>query len=168
MAIDLLKSIVSRFIAGTEGTGTADIIFSSDNGKNNIVLPYVPADLPEFQTPQNNSTFSAIGADLSVIGTLGLRQTSFEFFAPVKPNKYSFCRPYGSGALKILAFFDSVQLEKIPCRICIVYSNGATYMNMACLINNFNYFIDNVGDYHFSMNLIEYRMPNKTGGVTSI
>ena len=163
-----LKSLVSRFVAGQAGKGSADIVFSADNGKKKIVLPVVPADLPEFQAPQNNSTFSGILADMSTIGTLGLRTSSFGFLAPADPSKYSFCRPFGSNATQILEFFDAVQREKIPARIVIVYLNGATYINMACLINNFTYAVDRKGDYHFKIDLIEYPMYSPTkGGIVS-
>lgn len=164
--LTLLKNIVSRFVAGQAGKGSADIVFSSDNGKNKIILPVVPADLPEFTAPQNNSTFSGVLADMSVIGTLGLRSCSFDFFAPVNPRKYPFGRPNGSGALEILDFLDKTQREKIPARLVIVYVNGATYINMPCLINSFSYRVDRVGDYFFKVDLIEYPMlSSKTGGI---
>ncbi|MBQ2114140.1 MAG: hypothetical protein II195_03525 [Selenomonadales bacterium] len=163
--LTLLKNIVSRFVAGQAGAGSADIVFSSDNGKNTIILPVVPADLPEFSVPQNNSTFSGVLADMSVIGTLGLRSTSFEFFAPVNPSKYPFAKPTGSGAIEILGFFDRVQREKIPARLVIVYTNGATYINMPCLVT-FTYRVDRVGDYHFKVDLLEYPMySSNTGGI---
>lgn len=165
--LTLLKSLVSRFVAGQSGTGSADIVLSSDNGKNKVILPVVPADLPEFTYSQNNSTFSGVLADMSIIGTLGLRSSSFEFIAPAEPRKYPFANPYGSTALEILSFLDKNQREKIPSRIVITYQNGATYINMPCLIV-FSHRVDRIGDHHFKLDLIEYPMYSaQTGGVVS-
>lgn len=168
MSIKLLQTLLSRFVTGEETAGSADIIFSSYDNKTRVILPVVPADLPEFKNAQNNDHFQSVIADFSVIGTPALRTTSFDFFAPSKAEKYSFCRSNGSTASAIINFFERTQLEKTPIRLTIVYTNGSTYANMTCLVNSFSYRLDRVGDFHFSVDLIEYRVYSQaTGGIYS-
>ena len=161
----LIKSVASQISLATSsvlGNG-ADIVMSVDGSREKIVFPIVPADLPKLETSQNNDTFEGVIADLSVIGTIGLRRISWEGLIPAYPYKYSFCRNGGSSADEIIKFIKRYQDEYVPMRIAIVFENGSVYVNMACLCNNFQYYRDNVGDYHFSIDLIEYRLVTEEG-----
>ena len=105
---------------------------------------------------------------MSVIGTLGLRSVSIKGLLPVDPTKYPFANPLGSSAAEVINFVSRYRSEYIPVRLVIAFSDGSVYINMACLINDFSYSIDNAKDYHYKIDLIEYRMVQPvTGGLVS-
>lgn len=168
MALSILKNTLPTLTSSGGTNGKADIVLSSDNGKNKVVLPVVPAELPEITCPQNNETFNGVRGDMSVIGTLGLRFVTLDnYLLPASPDKYVFARPYGSKAADVINFLIKNQNDFIPIRIAITYEDGSVYLNMACLINNFSYQVDNLGDYHLKLDLTEYRMVNRSGGLSS-
>ena len=97
--MSILKNIVTRLITAKMSPGSkASIVISADNGAAAIVLPLVPAELPEVSNPQNNETFDCILGTMSVIGTLGLRTVSIKGLLPMDPTKYPFANPLGSSA----------------------------------------------------------------------
>ena len=167
--MSFLKNVVSRLITAKMAPGSkASIVISADNGAAAIVLPLVPADLPEISNPQNNETFDGILGTMSVIGTLGLRSVSIKGLLPVDPTKYPFANPLGSSAAEVINFVSRYRSEYIPVRLVIAFGDGSVYINMACLINDFSYSIDNAKDYHYKIDLIEYRMVQPiTGGLVS-
>lgn len=167
--MSILKMIVNRLVTSKLSVGSkASIVISADNGAAAIVLPLVPADLPEIDNPQNNETFEGILGTMSVIGTLGLRSVSIKGLLPVDPSKYPYANPLGSSAAEVINFVNRYRNEYIPVRIVIAFNDGSVYLNMACLINDFSYSIDNLKDYHYKMDLIEYRMVDPvTGGLVS-
>lgn len=167
--MSVLKMIVSRLVTAKLSAGSkASIVISADNGAAAIVLPLVPAELPEVNNPQNNETFEGILGTMSVIGTLGLRSVSVKGLLPVDPSKYPYANPLGSSAAEVINFVNRYRNEYIPVRIVIAFNDGSVYLNMACLINDFSYSIDNLKDYHYKLDLIEYRMVDPvTGGLVS-
>lgn len=167
--MSLLKAILTRLITAKMAPGSkASIVISADNGADSIVLPIVPADLPEVTNPQNNDTFEGILGTMSVIGTIGLRTVSIKGLLPVDPTKYPFANPLGSSAAEVINFVSRYRSEYIPVRLVIAFSDGSVYINMSCLINDFTYSIDNAKDYHFKLDLVEYRMVDiHTGGLVS-
>lgn len=167
--MSILKMIVSRLVTAKLSAGSkASIVISADNGAAAIVLPLVPAELPEVNNPQNNETFEGILGTMSVIGTLGLRSVSVKGLLPVDPSKYPYANPLGSSAAEVINFVNRYRNEYIPVRIVIAFNDGSVYLNMACLINDFSYSIDNLKDYHYKLDLIEYRMVDPvTGGLVS-
>lgn len=163
--MSILKNVISRLVtAKTSQWSKASIVISADNGADAIVLPLVPADLPEISNPQNNETFEGILGTMSVIGTLGLRSVSVKGLLPAVPTKYPYANPFGSSASEVINFVNKYRNEYIPVRLVIAYTDGSVYLNMACLINDFTYYSDNVKDYHYKLDLIEYRMVNPIGG----
>lgn len=163
--ISILKAIVSR-LSSFPALGRADIVISGKSGK--IVLPVVPGDLPAVSNPQNNEVFKTVLGDIQIIGTLGLREISFDnFLAPAFPLKYSWANPMGASGMEIVKFFKQSQESYEPIRITITHMNGSVYLNMACLIESFDYYTDNVKDVHYSAKFKEYRKENSTGGLVS-
>ena len=69
---------------------------------------------------------------------------------------------------EVINFINRYRSEYIPVRLVIAFSDGSVYINMACLINDFSYSIDNSKDYHYKIDLVEYRMVQPvTGGLVS-
>lgn len=167
----LLGAVISQLFSVlvpnvTRIIGKADIILSSSSGR--VVLPVVPGNLPELNSPQNHEKFDGILGDMAVIGTMGSRSVKIENgLLPPTPLKYPWCRPMGSGAGDVINFIRNSQMKYEPIRITIVYTNGTVYLSMAALINDFRYHADNVGDYHYSLDLIEYRSVTPLGGLSS-
>ena len=169
MSISLLKAMVTNLISVKTGIGSkADIVLSANNGADRVILPVIPSELPEINSPQNNGTFEGVRGYMSYLGTLGVRSLTLEnYLLPPLPTKYSFARPYGSTAAEVINFIKKYQQEYIPFRIAIAYNNGSVYLNMACLVNDFTYYVDKVGDYHFTLELVEYKMVTAQGGLSS-
>lgn len=136
---------------------TADITFSVNNSADYVVLPVVPADLPELSAPQNNEVFNAITGDIAVIGTMGLRELTIASFLPSDGKNYPFARPTGSGAQKVIDFFNKWRNKYVPIRCAITYGNGDVYIDIHCLVDDFVYHADKVNDVHYSLHMREYK-----------
>ena len=162
--LGVIKSIASQVQSVKSGVGYADIVLSVDNFGDSIIFPVVPAELPQLETPQKNENFEGVLIDLTVIGNLACKRIQWEGLLPSSPSKYPFCRPNGDTADRVINFIKRYQAEFTPLRLTISFTNGVVYTNMLCLVNNFKSHRDNVGDYHYNIELIEYRDVG-TGGV---
>lgn len=136
----------------------ADIVFTVAGDSDFIVLPIVPADLPHVSTPQNNETFDAISGSIRVIGLMGLREMTIESLLPANGKNYPFAKPTGSDAQKVVEFFEKWRQKHVPFFCSITYGNGDVYVDMACLVDDFTYHSDKVGDIHYSLRVSEYKM----------
>jgi hypothetical protein len=164
MGISLLKAI-AQTLNSVNPSGKANIILDGAAGR--LILPVVPAELPKVGNPQNNETFSSVLGDLRIIGTLGLRTVTLESIAPTYASKYSWSNPLGADGKQVIAYLRNAQLSYAPLRLSIVYSNGSDYLSMTCTVDNFDYYIDNAKDYHYSVTFTEYRNPTREGMLIS-
>lgn len=122
-----MASIFSAFANAFQSVGigipfqkqAADIVFSVENKSDYIVLPIVPADLPELAQPQNNETFESISGSIRVIGLMGLREITIESLLPAEGKNYPFARPTGSSAQKVVEFFEKWRRKYIPLQCSI-------------------------------------------------
>lgn len=161
-----MASIFSAFANAFQSVGigipfkkqAADIVFSVENKSDYIVLPIVPADLPELAQPQNNETFESISGSIRVIGLMGLRKITIESLLPAEGKNYPFARPTGSSAQKVVEFFEKWRRKYIPLQCSITYGNGDVYIDMSCLVDEFTYYSDKVGDIHYSLKASEYKL----------
>lgn len=133
-------------------------------GGNSVTFPVPPDKLPTISNPQNNDVFNSVIGDVSVIGLLGLRTIEFEdVLLPSNVDDYSWAN--GDNASDIINFINDNRQKGQPFRI-IITKGDVTYINMACLIDDFDYYQDNQADYHINMSLTEYRTYNsQTGGL---
>lgn len=133
-------------------------------GGNSVTFPVPPDKLPTISNPQNNDVFNSVIGDVSVIGLLGLRTIEFEdTLLPSNVDDYSWAN--GDNASDIINFINDNRQKGQPFRI-IITKGDVTYINMACLIDDFDYYQDNQADYHINMSLTEYRTYNsQTGGL---
>lgn len=128
-------------------------------GGNSVVFPVPPSNLPKITNPQKNDVFESIIGDVSQIGLLGLRSVEFEdFLLPSDVSNYSWAR--GDNGSDIINFINDNRQKGQPFRI-IITKGGVTYLNMACLIDDFDYFQDGTADYHMNLSLSEYRTFNE-------
>lgn len=131
-------------------------------GGNSVTFPVPPDKLPTISNPQNNDVFNSVVGDVSVIGLLGLRTIEFEdVLLPSNVDDYSWAN--GDNASDIINFINDNRQKGQPFRI-IITKGDVTYINMACLIDDFDYYQDNQADYHINMSLTEYRTHNATTG----
>lgn len=133
-----------------------DIVFSANNNEEMLVFPVVPPGIgPEI--PQENEEFDAVTGKIKLIGNMGLTTLSVESFWPVNKN-YPWVRPGADkNGWNYVAFFKKWRDKKVPLRIVITTNDGATRLNMACLINNFKWSVDKVGDIQYRLEIEEYR-----------
>lgn len=133
-----------------------DIIFSANNNEEIMVFPVVPPDTgPEI--PQENEDFNGMNGKLKLIGNMGLRTLQISSFWPVRKN-YSFVRPGAEeDGWRYVKFFEKWREKKVPVRVIITTDNGATRLNMACVVNRLKWSVDRVGDIVYLLEVEEYR-----------
>lgn len=143
----------------------AEICLMQEGG-NSITFPVPPADLPPIETEQHNETFNSVIGDISTLGLLGLRTISFDdLLCPDDTSRYSWAK--GTNGSDIINFINKSRLENKPFRLVITRGNN-TYLNMLAVINSMSYYLDNLNDYHVSIEFMEYRTYNPvTGGLQS-
>lgn len=133
-----------------------DIIFSANNNAEVMVLPIVPPDI-QVSEPQDNEDFDGINGKLKLIGNMGLRTMTIESFFPVGKD-YSFIRP---GSIKdgwqYVEFFRRWRAAKVPIRVIITTKDSAKRLNMACVVNDFSWAVDKVGDIKYTLEIEEYK-----------
>lgn len=133
-----------------------DIVFSANNNEEIMVFPVVPPEIgPEI--PQEHEDFESLTGRMKLIGNMGLMTLSIESFWPV--NKcYPWVRPGSlSDGWQYVAFFKKWRDKKVPLRLIITTDNGAARLNMACVVNQFSWTVDRVGDIRYKLNVEEYR-----------
>lgn len=133
-----------------------DIIFSANNNEEIMVFPVVPPDTGP-AVPQEHEDFEAITGKMKIIGNMGLRSLSIESFWPVDKN-YPWVRPGSepNGWLYV-EFFEKWREKKVPIRVIITTDDGATRLNMACVVNDLTWKVDRVGDIKYKLDVEEYR-----------
>lgn len=141
----------------------AEITLLQEGGKS-VVFPVPPADLPPIECEQHNETFNSVIGDISTIGLIGLRSISFDdMLCPGDIDKYSWAK--GDNGSDIVNFINTARLENKPFRLIITRGDN-TYLNMLAVINHFSYYLDNLNDYHMSIEFMEYRTHDPlTGGL---
>lgn len=141
----------------------ADITLLIEQGSS-VTFPVPPADLPKITSVQNNETFNSVIGDVSIIGLLGLRTIEFnDFLLPSDTSDYRWAR--GDNASDIINFINDNRQKGQPFRLIITKSD-VTILNMNVLIDSFDYYQDNMTDYHINIAFTEYRTYNsQTGGL---
>lgn len=136
----------------------ADITLLLEGG-DSVTMPVVPSNLPKVSNPQNNDVFNSVIGDISIMGLLGLRTVEFEdFLLPSNTDDYSWAK--GDDVSTIINFINDNRQKGQPFRI-IITKGDVTYLNMSCLINEFDYYQDGMADYHMDLSLVEYRTYNE-------
>lgn len=162
-----LLSIYRNFLStvNLKKPDRAEICLLQEGGES-VTFPVPPADLPPIETEQHNETFNSVIGDISTIGLLGLRTISFDdLLCPDDVSRYSWAR--GTNGSDIINFINKARLEDKPFRLVITRGNN-TYLNMLAVINKLSYYLDNLNDYHVSIEFMEYRTYNPiTGGLQS-
>lgn len=163
MDLTSLLNIFRTFLSYTGGTKvTRGEISLLIEGGDSVTFPIIPADLPEIKTTQNNDVFNSVIGDVSIMGLLGLREVNFDdFLLPNDVSKYSFSK--GDDSATILNFIQDNHQKGQPFRL-IMTKNDSTILNMSCLIDDYTYYQDTVGDTHLSITFKEYRVYNPTTG----
>lgn len=141
----------------------ADITLLLEGGSS-VSFPVPPADLPAITSVQNNETFNSVIGDVSIIGLLGLRTIAFnDILLPSDNDDYSWAK--GDNASDIINFINESRSKGQPFRL-IITKGDVTYCNMNVLIDSFDYYQDNMTDYHINIAFTEYRTYNsQTGGL---
>lgn len=133
-----------------------DIIFSANNNEEVMVFPIVPPDIGT-EIPQENENFESTTGKMKLIGNVGLKTLQIESFWPVNKN-YPWVRSGAeSNGWSYVEFFEKWRSKKVPLRVIITTTNGATRLNMACLVNDFKWAVDKTGDIQYRLDVEEYR-----------
>lgn len=133
-----------------------DIVFSANNRQEVKVLPVVSPDSVEISIPQDNMDFDTINGKIKLIGQMGLTTVRINSFFPTK--RYSWMR-HGASAdgWSYVKFFDTWRKAKVPIRFVMTTDEGATRLNIACVVNDFSYSVDQAGDIQYSLDIEEYK-----------
>ncbi len=122
-----------------------------------MVLPHVPPDFPLPEPEQHNETYTGLSKDYRRIGTLGLRQYSWDSFFPVG-HRYPFMPPEASeNGWDYVAFFQRGRERKVPFRMIVLDSGGVSRLNMPCTVDSFEASVRRNGDIAYTISITEYR-----------
>lgn len=133
-----------------------DIVFSANNNEEVMILPIIPPEI-EIEIPQENEDFNAVNGKLKLIGNAGLMTLTIESFWPVDKN-YTWAKPGSDkNGWNYVSFFKKWRDKKVPMRIVITTDDGATRLNMACLVNKLNWSVDKTGDIKYTLEIVEYK-----------
>ncbi|WP_416141134.1 hypothetical protein ACM1TL_14475 [Lysinibacillus capsici] len=127
-----------------------DIFLSTQDRKQIIQLPIVPAEF-KIPSPMSHETFTTINqGDIKLIGRSGLKSLTIESFFPVKDYPFSRDRTYKGW--EYVGIIES--WKRVPVRL--IATN--TPINMLVVIDNFEYGIqDGSGDVYYSLALSEFK-----------
>lgn len=157
--LDLFRTYLS--FTSNKKNIRADITLLIEGG-NSVTMPIPPADLPVITSEQNNEVFNSVIGDVSIMGLLGLRTVQFnDFLLPANVNEYSYSR--GDNGSDIINFINDNRQKGQPFRL-IITKDDYTYLNMSCLIDSIDYYLDNSTWYHLSATFKEYRTYNSQAG----
>lgn len=133
------------------------VIISYNNNEEVMVLPHVPPDFPLPEPEQHNETYTGLSKDYRRIGTLGLRQYSWDSFFPVG-HRYAFMPPEASeNGWDYVAFFQRGRERKVPFRMIVLDSSGVCRLNTPITVDAFEPTVRRNGDIAYSISCTEYR-----------
>lgn len=134
-----------------------ETVFSANNRQEVFVLPFTPAKLV-FSEPQNNSTFDGLSRGRGVIGVMQPRTASFSsrFFK----HRMSWFHPLAiHQPMEYVEFFRRWREKLVPMRITIT-DTDREIINIAVLVDNFEWEMLRNGDIAYSITLREYTFIN--------
>lgn len=133
------------------------VIISVNNNEEVFTLPHVPVDFPLPEPEQNNETYEGLSKDYRRIGTMGLRQLSWDSFFPVG-KRYSFMPPEAlEDGWAYVDFFQRWRDRKVPFRLIVLDSSGVSRLNIPITIDQFEPSVRRNGDIAYSITVTEYR-----------
>ncbi|MFB9327001.1 hypothetical protein ACFFSY_13820 [Paenibacillus aurantiacus] len=134
-------------------------IFISQNNQPVLQLPVLPAEL-SISSPQNNGAFETINqGELRLISPVGLKQISFESFFPYAIDNAHYIRGKKHNGWSMVNYLEHFRARRLPIRFVV----SGTPINLAMVIDQFDYRIRTDKDIHYSITLTEYRFPNVKG-----
>lgn len=130
-----------------------ETVLSANNREQIIVLPFTPVGV-EFEEPQDNSTFDGLSRGRRMIGTMQPRtiRWSSRFFK----HRGSWMHPQAADdPMEYVRFFRRWRSAHVPIRL--VQTDGTReIINMAVLVDEFNWELTRTGDIDYSIELSEY------------
>lgn len=137
-----------------------DIVFSANNFEEMVKLPIIPPDFTLPFNPRKNEEFETIQlGPLNLPGLRGLKTCSIQSFFPTK--EYKFAKDKISG-WDCINFFNKWANRRLPIRMIVTTDNGNEMLNMACLVENFEYGLDKAGDIPYTLDIKEFRFVEVT------
>lgn len=133
------------------------VIISVNNNEEVFTLPHVPVDFPLSESEQHNETYEGLSKDYRRIGTMGLRQLSWESFFPVG-RRYPFMPPEAlEDGWAYVSFFQRWRDRKVPFRMIVLDSSDVARLNMPITIDRLDLSIRRNGDIAYNITVTEYR-----------
>ena len=131
------------------------VYFSANNGEEIMVLPIVPATLPELVQEFGNQEFETNEFDLTLIGKKKRRTASMEFLLPVNKNYRSINSEASADGRDYIDFFEKWTDKKVPLRLVVTEGND-TLINIAFTFTSYKWNYDKKKDIICSIELAEY------------
>lgn len=131
-----------------------NIVFSSENKRQVMVLPIPPSEI-EIVENQNNSDFSSLTGAIRLIGKSELTKISFSSFFPNKKLPYM-AKGSSDSAWDYVDFIKDARNKQIPIRVVIMYKTKT--INLAMTIDEFSHHVDRAGDIKYSISMTEYKI----------
>lgn len=87
------------------------VYFSANNGEEIMVLPIVPATLPELVQEFGNQEFETNEFDLTLIGKKKRRTATMDFLLPVNKNYRSINSEASADGRDYIDFFEKIYIS---------------------------------------------------------
>ena len=111
------------------------IIISVNNNEEVWTLPHCPPDFQIPQPEQHHETYEGLSRDYRRIGPLGLRHMGGRRCSGAQS---SLCRPRHLRTAGRIDFFDRWRDKKVPFRLIVLDSKGASRLNMPVTVDSFD------------------------------
>lgn len=134
-----------------------ETVFSANNRQEVFVLPFTPPEL-NISKSQNNSVFDGLSRGRGVPGTL--QPTIISFSSRFFKHKPSWAHPMATAQpMEYVDFFNRWWEKLVPIRLTVT-DTDREILNMAVLIDNFEWQMHKTRDILYSISLKEYKFIN--------
>lgn len=134
-----------------------ETVFSANNRQEVFVLPYTPPELLVSKS-QNNSVFDGLSRGRGTPGTL--QPTIISFSNRFYKHRLGWMHPMATHQpLEYVDFFNRWWEKLVPIRITVT-APDREILNMAVLIDNFEWQMHKTTDILYSISLKEYKFIN--------
>lgn len=135
-----------------------DIYLSDLERKKVLQLPILPEEMPSLSLPGKNEEFEAYSnGTYNLIEAPGLIEFTLECWLPGKDKNYSFQRVKNINPDEYINLINTSMDNKKPLRVVIVRGDGTFIINTTFSVESFEWNVDKVGDYRYSISFKQWR-----------
>ncbi len=131
------------------------IYTSANNGEEILVLPIVPANLPDILQEYGHTEFETNNKVLTLIGKRKRKSFDLEILLPCNKNYSKANSKASSNGRDYIDFWEKWSNKEVPMRL-VITDGDIELLNMAYTLNNFSWKYDKKKDIIAKLSVIEY------------